>query len=216
MLRSLVGNLFMEGAAGVFIVAFMAYFGRLPVLFWFLVFALWTAAMCAASTTLDEFTAARVLNGTFSTVAQGGGLYFINDIFSVHEHARKINIWSFFIILSPYLGPLITAFIISSYPWQWVFWLYTLLTGLCLIAAVVFGDETYYDRKIPRDMQPPRKSHILRLIGVEQFRSRRQRNSVGDAAMRPVLTILKPAVLVTCIYYMLIFSWVIGTSITSP
>ena len=215
MLRSLVGNLFMEGAAGVCIVAFMAYFGRLPVLFWFMVFALWTAAMCAGSTTLDEFTAARVLNGTFSTVSQAGGLVFINDIFFVHEHARKINIWSFFIMLSPYLGPFFTAFIISEYPWQWAFWLCTLMTGLCLVAVVVFGEETYYDRKIPQEMQPARKSRILRLVGTEQFHSRHQRNSISQAGMRPVKAIAKPVVFITALYYMLIFAWVIGMSFTS-
>jgi MFS family permease len=172
MLRALVGNIFMEGAAGIFIVALIAYFSRLPILFWFVVMALWTAALCARSTTLNEFIAARVLSGTFSTVTQAGDLIFINDMFFVHEHARKINIWSFFIILSPYLGPLITAFIISKYSWVWKFWLYTLLTGLRLIAVVIFAEEIYYDRRIPPEMQPPRKSQVLRLIGVEQFKSR--------------------------------------------
>lgn len=33
-----VGNVFMLGAGGVFVVAFSAYFGRYPVLFWFMVF----------------------------------------------------------------------------------------------------------------------------------------------------------------------------------
>jgi MFS family permease len=210
MLRSLVGNVFMEGAAGPFIVALMAYFGRLPVLFWFTVFALWTAAMCAGSKTLDQFIAARVLGGTFSTAAQAGGLSFINDMFFVHEHARKINIWSFFFILSPYLGPLLTAFIINKYSWVWAFWLYTLMTGLCLIAVVIFGEETYYNRNIAPDMQPKRKSRIMRLIGVEQYKSRHQRISFVEAITKPISVILKPVVLISCFYTFLIFSWVIG------
>ena len=69
--HSQVGNVFMLGAGGVFVVAFSAYFGRLPILFWFLVIAFATAAWCAGATGFDSFLAARVLNGFFSTVAQG-------------------------------------------------------------------------------------------------------------------------------------------------
>lgn len=69
--HSQVGNVFMLGAGGITAVALSAYFGRLPVLFWFIVLALATAIWCAAASTFDSFMAARILNGFFSTVAQG-------------------------------------------------------------------------------------------------------------------------------------------------
>lgn len=69
--HSQVGNVFMLGVGGVFVVALSAYFGRLPILFWFTLTALWTAAWCAGATTFNSFMAARILNGFFSTVAQG-------------------------------------------------------------------------------------------------------------------------------------------------
>src|SRR6478735_1422301 len=117
--HSQVGNVFMLGAGGIFVVALSAWAGRLPVLFYFLVLATATAAWCAAATTFESFMAARILNGFFSTVSQGGGLMFI-----FHERARKINIWAAFIILSPYMGPLLTAFIITTLPWPVAFWVY--------------------------------------------------------------------------------------------
>ena len=80
--HSQVGNVFMLGAGGVFVVALSAYFGRLPVLFYFLVLATATAIWCAAAVTFESFMAARILNGFFSTVAQGGGLMFIYDMVS--------------------------------------------------------------------------------------------------------------------------------------
>ncbi|MCJ1294324.1 hypothetical protein MMC34_005882 [Xylographa carneopallida] len=163
VLQALVGNVFVIGAGGLISVAFMAYFGRLPVLFWFTFCALWSAAFCAGAANFTQYEAARVLNGFFWTVAQDGGLVFINDIFFVHEHARKINIWSFFIILSPYLGPLLTGFIIAASTWQWAFALYVLMTGLCLTAIICFGQETYYDRRIAPESQPLRKSHLQRV-----------------------------------------------------
>lgn len=69
--HSTVGNLFMIGAGGIFTVAFAAYFGRLPIFFWFTVIAFATAAWCAGAGSFNSFMTARILNGFFSTVAQG-------------------------------------------------------------------------------------------------------------------------------------------------
>jgi hypothetical protein len=68
--HALVGNLFMLGAGGIVVVALSAYFGRLPILFWFSILALVTAAWSAAAKSFESFEAARILHGFFSTVAQ--------------------------------------------------------------------------------------------------------------------------------------------------
>ena len=75
-------------------VIFAAYIGRLPVVFWYMVVAVATAAWCAGAKTFESFMAARILNGFFSTVAQVGGLMYIQDMFFFHERTRKINIWA--------------------------------------------------------------------------------------------------------------------------
>jgi len=212
--HSQVGNVFMLGAGGVVAVTLSAYFGRYPVLFWFIVLGVATAAWCAAATTFPSFMAARILNGFFSTVAQGGGLMFIKDMYFFHEHARKINIWSAFIILSPYFGPMFTAFIINTLKWQWAFGLYTIMTGLCLVLIMLFADETYYDRRIPIEAQPARGSHISRMLGIAQWRSRRHRNTIGQALQRPFIAISKLPVFLTVFYYMLTFAWVVGINTT--
>ena len=69
--HSQAGNVFMVGAGGVITVMLSAYFGRAPILFWFSVMGLWTAIWCTAATNFETFMAARVINGFFSTVAQG-------------------------------------------------------------------------------------------------------------------------------------------------
>ncbi|OBT55600.1 hypothetical protein VE04_03638 [Pseudogymnoascus sp. 24MN13] len=212
--HSQVGNVFMLGAGGVVAVALSAYFGRYPVLFYFIALAVGTAAWCAAATTFPSFMAARILNGFFSTVAQGGGLMFIKDMYFFHEHARKINIWSAFIILSPYFGPMFTAFIIDTVKWQWAFGLYTIMTGLCLILIMIFADETYYDRRIPIDAQPARGSHDSRMLGIAQWKGRRHRNTITQALLRPFITISKLPVFLTVVYYMLTFAWVVGINTT--
>ena len=62
----------MVGAGGVIAVMFSAYFGRLPVLFWFMVIATATALGQAGSHGFNGFFVPRVLNGFFSGAAQGG------------------------------------------------------------------------------------------------------------------------------------------------
>lgn len=84
------------------------------------------------------------------------------------------------------------------------------MNAVCLVLVILFVDETYYDRSIPQDQQPIRKSRLARLIGIEQWKSRHQRISFAQACMRPVFTILKLPVLLATVYYIFTFAWVIG------
>ncbi|KAK8065972.1 hypothetical protein PG997_012719 [Apiospora hydei] len=198
----------------VFTVILSAYFGRLPVMFYFLVVALATAIWCAAATTFDSFMAARILNGFFSTISQGGGLMFIQDMFFFHERARKINLWASFFVISPYLGPLLAAFMAAAKPWPVPFCVYAVETGLALILTVLFVEETFYDRRAPETEQPPRGTRVGRLLGIAQYKTRHVRNSFAEACMRSVKVAIKPTVAISCIYYLLTFAWVVGINTT--
>ena len=61
----------MVGAGGAVAVMLSAYFGRLPVLFWFTVIALATAIGQAGSHGFIGFFVPRVMNGFFAGAAQG-------------------------------------------------------------------------------------------------------------------------------------------------
>lgn len=106
------------------------------------------------------------------------------------------------------------AFITTTQKWQWPFGIYTIETGLCLIALVLLLDETYYNRRISEDRQPKRKNRLLRLIGVEQWQSRSQRSTFREAVMRLVKVIMKPTLVISSFYYMVMFMWVIGINTT--
>ena len=186
----------MIGVGGLFVVWFSAFFGRLPVLLFFECLSLGTAAWCAAATSFDSYMAARILNGFFSVVAAGGGLMFIKDMYFFHEHPRKINIWSTALIFSPFLGPLLTALIVSGASWRWAFWLVTLIDAVALILTVAVCDETFWPRSGPA---PVTKSRWLRLVGVEQFTTKRVPNTFLGAGKRSVVAISKLPVLITCL-----------------
>ncbi|KAK0770353.1 hypothetical protein LTR75_017932 [Friedmanniomyces endolithicus] len=211
--KAVVGNIFAIGVCGLFVVAFANYFGRLPVALVFQAVFFATCAWSAAATSFDSYLAARIVNGLFCSVGQGGALMWIKDLFFFHQHARAINWVEFSIITSPYLGPLITAFIVSGTTWRWAFWLCTILAGIALTLTVFFLDETLYTRSISESERVPRGSRIQQLIGIDQAKSSHQR-SLTESLMRPTVAITKLPVLLTTIYYFLNFAWVIGVNTT--
>ena len=93
----------MLGAGGLFVVALSSYFGRLPVLVWFLCFSLGTAAWCAAATSFESFMTARILNGFFSTVAQAVSLaatYFLVELGNLIQIPGWIDVHQGYVLLS--------------------------------------------------------------------------------------------------------------------
>ena len=140
---------------------------------------------------------------------------YIQDIFFFHEHPRKINIWAGSTIISPYVGPLIAAFIVSQYKtWPNVFWVCTGLTAFAWLLVILFMDETIYNRRVAPSEQIPPKSRIMRLLGVEQWKSRHNRQTFLQAFMRPIIAISKIPVLLSTIYYFMNFAWIIGVNAT--
>lgn len=92
------------------------------------------------------------------------------------------------------------------------------MTASCLVAIAVFGDETFYNRKLAPAERPKRSpgvgGHISRLIGIEQWRSRQQRSSFYQACTRSLVVLLKPTIFLSLIYYLFTFAWVVGINTT--
>ncbi|OAQ65542.2 major facilitator superfamily protein [Pochonia chlamydosporia 170] len=210
------GNQFMVGDGGVVAVMLSAYFGRLLVLFWFMLAAFVTSIADVATRGFMGFFVPRVMNGFFAGAAQGGGLMFIKDLLFFHRQASKTNLWQSCVILSPFLGPLLASFMSISLSWRWPFWIYSILTGVALIGVILFGEETYYNRDIPTDMQPVRQPRWLRLVGVEQWHSRKYRNSFSEAVMRSFKVLTRPVVLLANFYYVCVFAWLVAINATLP
>lgn len=133
---------------------------------------------------------------------------WIKDLFFFHQHPQVINYVEFSIILSPYLGPLITCFIVSDVSWRWAFWVCTILSGMGLI-SIFFIDETLFDRKAPPSS---RGTLFTRLFGIQQAKS--PHRSFVQCMARPVVAVTKIPVLTILIYYFLNFAWVIGVNTT--
>ena len=87
--------------------------------------------------------------------------------------------------------------------------------GVCafdLALIVLFADESWYRRDIPKESQPNRGSRWLRLVGVWQIRHHKGYYTTMLTAYYRVLAVfVKPVVLPTLIYYALSFMWSVGT-----
>lgn len=168
-----------------------------------------TCIWSATATSFKSYLAARIINGFFCSVGQGGALMWIKDLFFFHQHPRVINYVELSIIISPYLGPLIASFIVADMTWRWAFWVCTILSGIG-ISLVFFLDETLYDRHAP---PASRGSFISRLLGFQQAQSWKHQ-SLAASFSRPLVAMTKVPVVLILVYYFLNFAWVIGVNTT--
>lgn len=197
----------MVGVGGVIAVALSVWLGRLPVLFWFTIAAFATAAGAAGAADLASFGASRVFNGIFASTAQGTGLLFIVDMFPTKKaQTIAINIWGFVSVLSPYIGPFFAGFMTTP-SWRVPFWMYFGVTTFSLLGVIALGRETWWHPQITGSRSKP-----LELIGIQQWRTRHLRPSLGQSIGRAFKTIIKPAVLLLDIYYLVIMAWLVPMS----
>ncbi|KAI7331965.1 MFS general substrate transporter [Hortaea werneckii] len=208
--ESVAINTMLSGVSGIAVIALSNYFGRAPTFFWMKIVACAGAIWYAKAQSFDSFYNARMLVGFFVGAGQTGGLMWIRDIFFLHEIPRKINIWSGFIIASPYLGPFMASFVVWGLTWRWVYWIYAILNYVGLLLIILFADETFFDRRLPANQQPAWRSRPLRLVGVERHGT----YNVIESCCRPFLAIFKLPVLIITVFYFLNFAWTIGVNAT--
>ena len=223
--ESIAINTMLSGTSGFVVVMCASYFGRAPVMFWWRFIVIGPVFWYAFATSYHSFYSARVFVGFFVGVGQSGGLMWIEDMFFRHELPRKINFWSGFIIVSllllcwvsarrtlrlimvvqvsPYFGPWMANFVVWRESWRWVYYIYAIMNVVAFLIVCFFIDETYYDRSLSRDQQPPWRNRILRLTGFE----RHGRGSLLEAVTRPFIAGTKIPVLIITVYYFLNFAW---------
>jgi predicted MFS family arabinose efflux permease len=166
-----IANHHCSGIVGLLLIPFISFWGRAPVLFW-IVFV--GTFMCLGTALVQDFTSyytLRAFMGLFLSGPSSISLAFIRDVFFLHQRARKIGIWFAVFLTSPYFGPMFGYYIIAATgSWRACYWMNFGLDCLVLVCIVLFLDETFYRRDIPRAEQPDRGSRILRLLGIWQIR----------------------------------------------
>jgi len=97
-------------------------FGKRPVYLFGALMYIGTSIWCAASPTYNSLLVARIFQGISLSPVECLPSATIAEIFFLHERAFRIGIYTLLLLGGKNLVPLVSAAIIQSLSWRWVFW----------------------------------------------------------------------------------------------
>ncbi|GJJ13040.1 hypothetical protein Clacol_007289 [Clathrus columnatus] len=95
----------------------------------------------------------RVFQGFGSGAPNTMAAVTIADIFFLHERGAKTGVWIYCTTAGPYLGPIITGFLIQAKDWQWALYLTTIIKAFLFVFMLFFLPETLYARQNSEETQ---------------------------------------------------------------
>jgi MFS family permease len=134
------------GVGSVFASPTAILFGKRPVYLASCILFMVTSIWCAVSPSYPSLVAARVLQGVSVSPVECLPSATIAEIFFLHERAYRLGIYTLLLLGGKNLVPLVSAVIIQSLDWRWVFWIVTIVVGFCWFLLFFFVPETFWDR----------------------------------------------------------------------
>lgn len=129
-------------------------YGKRPVYLLGVTLLTLSAVWCALSPNYPSLAVARVFQGIAVSPVECLPSASIAEIYFLHERAYRLGIYTLLLLGGKNLVPLVSAAIINSMGWRWVFWIVAIIAGGCFIFLFIFVQETFWDRT-PR----PRRHH---------------------------------------------------------
>jgi MFS family permease len=112
------------------------------------------------------------------------------------ERTRKLNIWAFMFLVGPYLGPLISSFLLSKISWRLDMGILAIFYAVSTVLVVILGEETLYDRE--KTVNPTEgASHVSLLIGVAGFKAKGQ-TTMASVSKHLLQIFIRPQLLLPC------------------
>lgn len=97
-------------------------FGKRPVYLGSAVMFLLTSVWCALSPNYPSLVVARIFQGIAVSPVECLPSATVAEIFYLHERAYRLGIYTLLLLGGKNLVPLVSAAIIQSLSWPWVFW----------------------------------------------------------------------------------------------
>ncbi|KAK8204934.1 putative MFS transporter [Phyllosticta capitalensis] len=119
----------------------------------FVVSAIW----CALSPNYSSLLVARIFQGIAVSPVECLPSATIAEIFFLHERAYRLGIYTLLLLGGKNLIPLVSAAIINSLGWRWVFWMVAIIVAFGGVLLFFFVPETFWDRT-PRPRRKSRRS----------------------------------------------------------
>ncbi|KAL2813120.1 major facilitator superfamily domain-containing protein [Aspergillus granulosus] len=125
----------------------------------FIISAVW----CALSPNYPSLVVARIFQGIAVSPVECLPSATIAEIYFLHERAYRVGIYTLLLLGGKNLVPLVSAVIIESLSWRWVFWVVAIIVGGCLISIFFFLPETFWDRT-PRPRRHRHRPNLYRSV----------------------------------------------------
>lgn len=97
-------------------------FGKRPVYLFSAILFILSAVWCALAPNFNHLIVARILQGVALSPVECLPSATIAEIFFLHERAFRVGIYTLLLLGGKNLVPLVSAAIIQSLQWRWVFW----------------------------------------------------------------------------------------------
>ncbi|KAG1793718.1 MFS general substrate transporter [Suillus plorans] len=208
-------GIFLLGWGGIFWVMLVRRYGRLPVLFWSQLFTLAFLVGATLAPNLATFAGMRCLSAFFGQVT---GLYTVTDIFPFHLQARKLNIWTSGVVISPFLSPFVFGFLVARASWRWAYAIGSIYNAIVLLLIAFFMEETMYDRRLaskPLQISTGLRYRFETLIGVTGYKMAKYRPRWPEVLLASLDVVWRPQFFFVVLFEALLFGFSIGVNTTN-
>ncbi|KAK2600983.1 hypothetical protein N8I77_010471 [Diaporthe amygdali] len=155
--------------------------GKRPVYLVSAVLFVITSVWCALSPNYASLVVARICQGISVSPVECLPSATVAEIFFLHERAFRLGIYTLLLLGGKNLIPLVSAAIIQSLSWRWVFWVVALVVAFCGVLLFLFVPESFWLRVPTR--KPSRPGLFQRMSS--RYLSRHERVQVGESLASP-------------------------------
>lgn len=135
-------------------------YGKRPVYLVASIMFVISAVWCALSPNFASLVVARVFMGFAVSPVECLPSATVAEIFFLHERAYRLGIYTLLLLGGKNLIPLVSAAIIQSLGWRWVFWIVAIVVGFGGVMLFLFVPETFWDRTPRPHKKTAHKSHL--------------------------------------------------------
>ncbi|KAI1766020.1 MFS general substrate transporter [Hypoxylon sp. FL1150] len=160
-------------------------YGKRPVYLYSAILFVLSAVWCALSPNFISLILARIFQGIAVSPVECLPSATIAEIFFLHERAYRIGVYTLLLLGGKNLVPLVSAAIIQSLSWRWVFWIVAMVVGFCGTLLFLFVPETFWDRSpIPRSRKHPKRPGLFsRRSSARQISRQVSKSHLNDGAV---------------------------------
>lgn len=162
-------------------------YGKRPVYITSAVLFILTSVWCALSPSFPSLIVARILQGVAVSPVECLPSATVAEIFFLHERAYRLGIYTLLLLGGKNLIPLVSAVIIQSLSWRWVFWVVTFVVALCGVLLFLFVPETFWERVPHAKPKTPSRPGLFKRISSRYIHHhhRLERPATAHAAPTP-------------------------------